>query len=162
MSTLSWKLLNKTKTNVYRFKAIFYQLVTRLLKLSGLHFKISFSDEWMFARKRPGEITCKHENLPSLADFFFSSDEIFWRPSIILTDCTESDLLLLSLITVITTPVQLVTSALQRGIQCCQLRNFVAKFRNFSDYPSNLFSKKHLATNLAMFTIYLATFSNFW
>ncbi len=42
--------------------------------------------------------------------------------------------------------------------QCCQLSNFVVKFSNFSDYPSNFFFKKHLATNLAIFKIYLATF----
>ncbi len=35
--------------------------------------------------------------------------------------------------------------------QCCQLSNF-------SDYPSNIFSQKHLATNLAIFKINLATF----
>ncbi len=35
------------------------------------------------------------------------------------------------------------------GVQCCQLSNFVAKFSNFSDYPSNFFF--HLATNLAIF-----------
>ncbi len=32
---------------------------------------------------------------------------------------------------------------------------------NFSDYPSNFFFQKHLATNLAIFKIDLATFSNF-
>ncbi len=46
--------------------------------------------------------------------------------------------------------------------QCCQLSNFVAKFSNFSDCPSNFFFQKHLATNSAIFYIYLATFSNFW
>ncbi len=39
--------------------------------------------------------------------------------------------------------------------------NFVAKFSNFSDFPSKVFF--HLATNLAIFfKMYLATFSNFW
>ncbi len=46
--------------------------------------------------------------------------------------------------------------------QCCQLSNFVAKFSNFSDYPSNFFFQKHLATNLAIFFLFiwqlLATF----
>ncbi len=32
------------------------------------------------------------------------------------------------------------------------------KFSNFSGYPSNNFFQKHLATNLAFFKIYLATF----
>ncbi len=35
--------------------------------------------------------------------------------------------------------------------QCCQLSNFVAKFSNFSDYPSYIIFQKHLATNLAIF-----------
>ncbi len=42
--------------------------------------------------------------------------------------------------------------------QCCQLSNFVAKF---SRLPYNLFFQKNLATNLAIFKLYLATFSNF-
>ncbi len=37
--------------------------------------------------------------------------------------------------------------------QCCQFSNFVAKFRNFSDYSSNFFFQKHLATNLAFFLL---------
>ncbi len=44
----------------------------------------------------------------------------------------------------------------------CQLSKFVAKFSNFSHYPSNFFFHKHLATNLAIVLIYLVTFSNFW
>ncbi len=40
--------------------------------------------------------------------------------------------------------------------------NFFAKFSNFSDYPCNFFFQKHLATNLAIFKIDLATFSTFW
>ncbi len=47
------------------------------------------------------------------------------------------------------------------GLQCCQCSNFVAKFSNFSNYPSNFFFQKHIATNLAIFYIYLATFINF-
>ncbi len=43
-------------------------------------------------------------------------------------------------------------------MQCCQLSNFVAKLSNYSDYPSNVFFQKHLATSLAIFYIYLATF----
>ncbi len=39
--------------------------------------------------------------------------------------------------------------------QCCQLSNFVAKFCNF-------FFQKHLATNVAIFKIYLPIFSNIW
>ncbi len=50
----------------------------------------------------------------------------------------------------------------QVWVQCYQFSNFVVKFGNFSDYPSNLFFQKHLATNLAIFNMYLATFSNFW
>ncbi len=71
MSTLSWKLLNKTKTNVYRFKAMFYQLVTRLLKLSGLHFKISFSDEWMFAKKKTWRNNMQTWKSSLIGGFFF-------------------------------------------------------------------------------------------
>ncbi len=33
--------------------------------------------------------------------------------------------------------------------QCCQLSDFVARFSNFSDPPSDFFLKKRLATNLA-------------
>ncbi len=42
--------------------------------------------------------------------------------------------------------------------QCCQPSNFVAKFSNFSHYPSNFFFQKHLATSLAIF---LHLFGNF-
>ncbi len=47
-------------------------------------------------------------------------------------------------------------------IQCCQFSYFVAKSSNFSNYPSNIFFQKHLTTNLAIFKMYLATFSNYW
>ncbi len=33
--------------------------------------------------------------------------------------------------------------------QCCQLSDFVARFSDFSDPPSDFFPKKRLATNLA-------------
>ncbi len=36
--------------------------------------------------------------------------------------------------------------------------HFVAKYSNFSHYPSNVFFQKHLATNLPIFLIYLPTF----
>ncbi len=54
--------------------------------------------------------------------------------------------------------VVFVMSCSRTGHQCCQLSNFVVKFCNFSDYPSNFFFQKHLATNLAIF--FLASFSN--
>ncbi len=47
---------------------------------------------------------------------------------------------------------------LSLGSSQCQLSNFVAKFSNFSDYPNNFFFQKHLATNLAILKIYLATY----
>ncbi len=37
------------------------------------------------------------------------------------------------------------------SIQCCQLSYFVAKFSNFSDYPSNFFFQKHLANKFSNF-----------
>ncbi len=43
----------------------------------------------------------------------------------------------------------------------CQLSNCVAKFSNFSDYPVNFFLRKHLATNVTIFQMYLANFSSF-
>ncbi len=46
-------------------------------------------------------------------------------------------------------------------IQCCQLSNFVAEFSSFSDYPSNFFFQKHLATNWAILKIDLATLATF-
>ncbi len=36
-----------------------------------------------------------------------------------------------------------------RELQCCQFSDFVARFSDFSDPPSDFFPKKRLATNLA-------------
>ncbi len=55
------------------------------------------------------------------------------------------------------TPADIRTVSKQPGLTTYS-SNFVAKFSN----PSNFFFQKHLATNLTIFKIYLATFSNFW
>jgi len=44
-------------------------------------------------------------------------------------------------------------------LQCCQLSDFVAIFSEYSDPPSDKFSKKRLATNLVTFS---GVIRDFW
>ncbi len=80
---------------------------------------------------------------------------LVWWPSLLwLVFCVRMS------ITECPSPLNLAhSSVINTQTQCCQLSDFVARFSDFSDPPSDFFPKKRLATNLATSWTNLASLS---